>query len=143
MYYKFRRSIKFNGDAVDVKTILEQAKLVFKEFEFDKVEIKNNSVRFDNNTWYFSAPGEYKKYVSKGNLTVIKDERQISVTYESNTFIWGFIFLLIFSCIFGFLLKTSLFFLVPFIGLISGYFIVRDGGINLMDRLKEKIEYDK
>ena len=142
MYYKFKKTLDLNDDAIDVQTILEKAESVFKEFQFDKVEIKNNSVQFNNNTFYFSSPLEYKKNISKGNLTDLKEERQIKVTYESNTPIWGFIVLLIFSCIVGLILETFLFVIVLLIGLISGYSIISDGGINILNRLKQKIEYD-
>jgi hypothetical protein len=143
MYYKFKKTLDLNDDAIDVQTILEKAESVFKEFQFDKVEIKNNSVQFKNNTFYFSSPLEYKKYISKGKLTVLREERQIKVTYESNTPIWGFIVVLIFGCIVGFILETFLFVIVLFIGLITGYSIISDGGINILNRLKQKIEYDK
>ena len=142
MYYKFKRTLVINDESIDVQTILEKVESVFKEYKFDKVKIKNNSVLFDNYTFYFGSPLDYKKHVSKGNMSVVKEERQIKVTYESNTPIWGYVLLLIFSCIVGFLLKTLLFLVVLIIGLISSYSVISDGGIDIMNKLKQKIKYD-
>ena len=75
-------------------------------------------------------------------MTVIKEERQIKVTFESNTPIWGYVLFLIFSGIVGFLLETLLFFIILLIGLITSYSVISDGGIDIMNKLKQKIKYD-
>jgi hypothetical protein len=118
-----------------------------KEYKTDEFETKDNSVSFKNSGISGKSRSNiaYMTIVDNGTFTVRHENNKTYILYESYSSYWLYVIIFLFLCFAGY--QSLAFFigggLIFGFGVLMTYLTIRNGGLALLNKVKEQIENKK